>query len=48
MRPYWDYSDVICDKIFSESRYKKFEVTQNNAALGLTGVIQGTITDKTY
>lgn len=48
MRPYWDDSDVICDKIFSESGYKKFEVAQNNAALGLTGVVRGTITEKTY
>ena len=48
IRPRLDYGDVIYDKVFNQSFYKKLESTQCNAALAITGAIQGTITEKLY
>ena len=39
IRPYLDYCDVICGKIFNESWYKKLESAQYSAALAITGAI---------
>ena len=41
-RPDLDYSDVIYDKIFNESWYKKLESAQYNALLTITEAIWGT------
>ena len=41
-----DYCDVIYDKIFNEFWHKKLESAQYNAALAITGAIQGTNTVK--
>ena len=39
-RPHLDYSDIIYDKTFIGSFQKKFETTQHNASLAITGVSQ--------
>ena len=39
IRPHLDYCDVIYDKIFNESWYKKLESAQYNAALAIAGAI---------
>ena len=42
VRPHLDYGDIIYDQPNNESFYNKLETVQYNAALAITGSIQGT------
>ena len=48
IRAYLDYSDVICDKIFTESWHKKLESAEYNDALAVTGAFKDINTVKLY
>ena len=48
IRPYVDYSDMIYDQIFNMSFQQKMETIQYNAALAITGAINGASREKLY
>ena len=48
VRPHLDYSDIIYDQPQNESFCNKLESIQYNAALAITGAIQGTSKVKLY
>ena len=48
LRPLIDYGDIIYDQSQNESFCEKIESVQYNAALAITGAIQGTSRDKIY
>ena len=48
LRPLVDYGDIIYDQPNNESFCEKLESIQYNAALAITGAIQGTSRDKIY
>ena len=48
IRPHLDYGDIVYDRAFNESFHKKFESTQYNAAIAITGTIKGTFSGKLF
>ena len=48
VRPILDYADIIYDKPLTESFKDKLEMVQYNAALVITGAIEGTASDRIY
>ena len=48
IRPHLDYGDGIYDQPFNASFSNKIESVQYNAALTITGAIQGSCRDKLY
>ena len=48
IRPHLDYGAIIFDQPENESFCKKIESVQYNAALAITGAIQGTSREKLY
>ena len=48
VRPHLDYGDIIYDQPQTESFCNKSESIQYNAALAITGAIQGTSKTKLY
>ena len=48
IRPHLDYGATIFDQPENESFCKKIESVQYNAALAITGAIQGTSREKLY
>ena len=48
VRPHLDYGDIIYDQANNESFCNKLETVQYNAALVITGSIQGTLMVKLY
>ena len=48
VRPHLDYGDIIYDQPQNESFCNKLESIQYNAALAITGAIQGTSKTKLY
>ena len=48
IRPHLGYCDVVCDKTFNESLYKKLESAQCNGALATTRTIPGANIVKFY
>ena len=48
IRPHLDYGAIIFDQPENESLTKKIESVQYNAALAITGAIQGTSREKLY
>ena len=47
-RPNLDYADIIYSKSLNESRKRKIEMVQYNAALIITSAFKGTSLDKIY
>ena len=47
-RSHLDYGDIIYDQPYNESFCNKPETVQNNAAVAITGSIQGTSKAKLY
>ena len=43
-----DYGDIIYDQAYNASFHRKLESTQYNAALVITGAMQGTSKEKLY
>ena len=48
IRPHLDYGAIIFDQSENESFRKKIESVQYNAALAITGAVQGTSREKVY
>ena len=48
VRPLLDYADIIYDKPLTQSFKDKLEMVQYNAALVITGAIEGTSSDRIY
>ena len=48
IRPNWDYGDMIYDQIFNMSFLQKMETIQYNAALAITGTIEGSSREKLH
>ena len=48
IRPHLDYGAIIFDQPENECFCKKFESVPYNAALGITGAVQGTSREKLY
>ena len=48
IQPHLDYGAIIFDQLENESFCKKIESVQYNAALAITGAIQGTSREKLY
>ena len=48
LRPHFDYCDVIYEKAYNSSFRQKIESVQQNACLGITCAIIGTLKEKLY
>ena len=48
IKPHLDYGDIVCDRVYNASFYRKLHLIQYNDALAITGPIRKISKEKLY